>query len=93
VAREAHEIQPLVPALKSWWMKLHVPANFIGYGTFSLAAMVAFAYLVKQQAAETRWSSSRRCGCWACASVLPMVFRKSVDGSSSYWRSTSACRR
>jgi cytochrome c-type biogenesis protein CcsB len=50
VAREAHEIQPLVPALKSWWMKLHVPANFIGYGTFALSAMVAFAYLIKQHA-------------------------------------------
>ena len=37
----AQELQPLVPALKSWWMKLHVPANFIGYGTFALAAMVA----------------------------------------------------
>jgi hypothetical protein len=37
VVREAHEIQPLVPALKSWWMKLHVPANFIGYGMFALA--------------------------------------------------------
>jgi ABC-type transport system involved in cytochrome c biogenesis permease subunit len=47
VARDAHEIQPLVPALQSWWMKLHVPANFIGYGTFALAAMVAFAYLLK----------------------------------------------
>src|SRR5690606_23837463 len=47
LARDAYLIQPLVPALKSWWMKLHVPANFIGYGTFSLAAMVAFAYLVK----------------------------------------------
>ena len=54
VVREAHEIQPLVPALKSWWMKLHVPANFIGYGTFALAAMVAFAYLIKMQASETR---------------------------------------
>ena len=50
LVREAHEIQPLVPALQSWWMKLHVPANFIGYGTFALAAMVAFAYLIKQQA-------------------------------------------
>ncbi|MEY2801875.1 MAG: hypothetical protein RL513_1460, partial [Pseudomonadota bacterium] len=55
VVREAHEIQPLVPALKSWWMKLHVPANFVGYGTFALAAMVAFAYLIKSHAAETRW--------------------------------------
>jgi ABC-type transport system involved in cytochrome c biogenesis permease subunit len=36
-------------------MKLHVPANFIGYGTFALAAMVAFAYLLKHQAGETRW--------------------------------------
>ncbi len=31
VVREAHQIQPLVPALQSWWMKLHVPANFIGH--------------------------------------------------------------
>ncbi|MCZ2107413.1 MAG: cytochrome c biogenesis protein, partial [Burkholderiales bacterium] len=49
VAREGQEIQPLIPALQSWWMKLHVPANFIGYGTFAIAAMVAFAYLIKQQ--------------------------------------------
>ncbi|WP_338845854.1 c-type cytochrome biogenesis protein CcsB [Massilia sp. W12] len=47
VARDAAEIQPLVPALQSWWMKIHVPANFIGYGTFALAAMVACAWLLK----------------------------------------------
>ncbi len=46
-SRDAHEIQPLVPALQSWWMKIHVPANFIGYGTFALAAMVGVAYLCK----------------------------------------------
>ncbi len=44
--RQAHIIQPLVPALQSYWMKVHVPANFIGYGAFSLAAMVATAYLL-----------------------------------------------
>ena len=85
-AREAHEIQPLVPALKSWWMKLHVPANFVGYGTFALAAMVAFAYLVKQQAVETRWH--RLAPLWLLGvllTVMPMVFRKSVESSSSYW--------
>jgi len=53
--REAYQIQPLVPALKSWWMKIHVPANFIGYGTFSLAAMVGFAYLVKQHGQTKSW--------------------------------------
>jgi cytochrome c-type biogenesis protein CcsB len=47
VSRDAADIQPLVPALQSWWMKIHVPANFIGYGTFSLAAMVGVAYLLK----------------------------------------------
>ncbi len=46
--RGAHKILPLVPALQSYWMKIHVPANFIGYGSFALAAMVSIAYLIKQ---------------------------------------------
>ena len=47
--RDAQGIQPLVPALKSWWMKLHVPANFIGYGSFSISAMLGAAYLLAQR--------------------------------------------
>ena len=87
LVRGAHEIQPLVPALKSWWMKLHVPANFIGYGTFALAAMVAFAYLIKQQATETRWY--KLAPLWLLGIVLcfePIVFRQSPTGGlSDYW--------
>jgi len=87
VAREAQEIQPLVPALKSWWMKLHVPANFIGYGTFALSAMVAFAYLIKQQAEETRWF--KLAPLWILGIVLcfePIVFRKTAgNNGSAYW--------
>ena len=87
LVREAYAIQPLVPALKSWWMKLHVPANFIGYGTFALAAMVAFAYLIKQQAQETRWY--KLAPLWLLGIVLcfePVVFRKSgIQSISSYW--------
>ncbi|KVE36002.1 c-type cytochrome biogenesis protein CcsB [Burkholderia sp. TSV86] len=49
IARDAQQIQPLVPALQSWWMKIHVPANFIGYGSFALSAMVAVAYLLKER--------------------------------------------
>jgi cytochrome c-type biogenesis protein CcsB len=49
VTRDAHQIQPLVPALQSWWMKIHVPANFIGYGTFAIAAMLGIAYLLKSK--------------------------------------------
>lgn len=47
--RGAHEIQPLVPALQSYWMKIHVPANFVGYGAFALAAMVGVAYLFRHR--------------------------------------------
>ncbi|MBU9424702.1 c-type cytochrome biogenesis protein CcsB [Burkholderia gladioli] len=49
IARDAQQIQPLVPALQSWWMKIHVPANFIGYGSFALSAMVSVAYLLKER--------------------------------------------
>ena len=48
-SRNAAEIQPLVPALQSYWMKIHVPANFIGYGAFALAAMIGVAYLLNEK--------------------------------------------
>ncbi len=87
LVRQAHEIQPLVPALQSWWMKLHVPANFIGYGTFSLAAMVAFAYLVKQQAGESRWY--RLTPIWLLGIALcfvPVAFRqRALESGTGYW--------
>lgn len=86
VVREAQAIQPLVPALQSWWMKLHVPANFIGYGTFALAAMVAFAYLIKQMAGEVnRW---KLVPLWLLGVVLcfePVVFRGQGVALSGYW--------
>ncbi|PHS23094.1 MAG: c-type cytochrome biogenesis protein CcsB [Methylophaga sp.] len=47
ISKGAHQIQPLVPALQSYWMKIHVPANFVGYGTFAMAAMIGVAYLLK----------------------------------------------
>ncbi len=56
LVRGASEIQPLVPALQSWWMKIHVPANFVGYGTFALSAMVALAYLLKTAAPRALWT-------------------------------------
>lgn len=69
--RGAHEIQPLVPALQSWWMKIHVPANFIGYGTFSFAAMIGFAWLIKHEA-ETRSTLALR-ALWGAALVLALA--------------------
>ena len=82
--RDAAQIQPLVPALKSWWMKIHVPANFIGYGTFSLAAMVAFAYLVKQHSQTKSWL--KLLPLFVLGVLLagePMIFRS--EGVSATW--------
>lgn len=82
--RAAHEIQPLVPALQSWWMKLHVPANFIGYGTFSLAAMVAFAYLIKVHGNTTSWKPLLPLFILGVLlGAEPLVFRQS--GLPAYW--------
>ena len=83
-ARDAGQIEPLVPALQSWWMKLHVPANFIGYSTFSLAAMVGFAYIIKDNGANASWRKLIPVfvlGVLLCAE--PMVFH--TRGISLTW--------
>ncbi|EYC52299.1 cytochrome C assembly protein [Hylemonella gracilis str. Niagara R] len=91
LVREAHAIQPLVPALQSWWMKVHVPANFVGYGTFALAAMVAYAYLIKSQAEQEAQNGLRwykLAPLWIFGVVLcfvPIAFRQKMDGGGSYW--------
>ena len=72
VARDdSAQIKPLLPALQSWWMKIHVPANFIGYGSFALSAMVASAYLIK--------SSGRLVDRLPSLEVLDDVMYKSIS--------------
>jgi cytochrome c-type biogenesis protein CcsB len=70
-SRGASEIEPLVPALQSWWMKLHVPANFIGYGSFSLSAMVSMAYLLKTASPRALWTGL--VGVPVVVGLLPML--------------------
>jgi cytochrome c-type biogenesis protein CcsB len=48
--------------------------------------MVAFAFLIKQSAGETRWY--KLAPLWLLGVVLcfePLVFRKGASGSSSFW--------
>jgi len=86
--RQAHEIQPLVPALQSWWMKIHVPANFVGYGTFSLAAMVAFAALIQRER-DTPFSGAGLVRLLPLIlfglmlGLVPLAFRKNVALTAS----------
>ncbi len=41
------DIKPLVPALQSYWMKIHVPLNFVGYGAFAVACAAGMAWLTR----------------------------------------------
>jgi cytochrome c-type biogenesis protein CcsB len=77
VSRDAADIQPLVPALQSWWMKIHVPANFIGYGNFALAAMVASAYLLK--------SSGRLADRLPSLEVLDDIMYKAISAGFAFF--------
>ena len=61
-----------------------MPANFVGYGTFSIAAMVAFAYLIKVNAADTNWKALAPLfilGVLLC--LEPLAFSRS--GFSDFW--------
>lgn len=42
------DISPLVPALRSYWLYIHVIASFIGYAGFTVAFGASFAYLIKE---------------------------------------------
>jgi len=42
------EITPLVPALKSVWLEIHVITCFIGYGAFAVAFGASIIYLIKK---------------------------------------------
>ena len=48
--KQAHEIQPLAPVLNSYWMKIHVSANFIGYSAFSLTTMIGVIFILRYNA-------------------------------------------
>jgi cytochrome c-type biogenesis protein CcsB len=41
------EIQPLIPALKSNWLLIHVSVTFLAYGAFALSCGISMAYLIK----------------------------------------------
>jgi len=53
----------LVPALKSWWLVIHVSAAIICAGGFTLAALLSGAYLIRdradRKAGPRGWLSSR----------------------------------
>ena len=47
-------IQPLVPALQSYWLHAHVITCFVGYAAFAVSAGVAVMYLMKARREERK---------------------------------------
>jgi len=71
------DIKPLVPALQSYWMKIHVPMNFVGYGAFAVACGAGMAYLVRH-GMEARGSSSKMLSVFPTLDQLDQLAYKSV---------------
>lgn len=47
-------IKPLVPALKSWWIMIHVISAAIAYAAGSIAAIMSLMFLIKSKLIEIR---------------------------------------
>jgi len=50
-----YEITPLMPALRSYWLYLHVITAFIGYAGFTVGFGGAVAYLLKEYFGENKF--------------------------------------
>lgn len=44
----ANEIRPLVPALRSYWLHLHVSLTFVGEACFALAFVLSYLFLLRE---------------------------------------------
>jgi cytochrome c-type biogenesis protein CcsB len=53
------DIRPLVPALQSNWLTIHVITYFISYGALSLSFVTALAYLIKRKPAPVEGSEGQ----------------------------------
>lgn len=49
IFKASHEITPLMPALRSYWLYIHVVTAFTGYAGFTVAFGGAIAYLIKDR--------------------------------------------
>jgi len=71
------DIKPLVPALQSYWMKIHVPMNFVGYGAFAVACGAGMAYLVRDRL-EQKGNNSKLLAVFPSLDQLDQLAYKAV---------------
>jgi len=71
------DIKPLVPALQSYWMKIHVPMNFVGYGSFAVACGAGMAYLFRSRL-EANGGTSKMLAIFPSLEQLDLLAYKAV---------------
>lgn len=56
------EIQPLMPALKSWWLVIHVSLAILSYGSFAVATGTSLMFLIqdKKESKDARLPSKEK---------------------------------
>ncbi|RMG58364.1 MAG: c-type cytochrome biogenesis protein CcsB [Deltaproteobacteria bacterium] len=73
-------ITPLVPALQSYWLHIHVITCFIGYAAFAVSCGIAVMYLLKEKQ-EARGESKGIVGLFPSTRVLDdIVYRAVIIG-------------
>lgn len=66
------EIEPLVPALKSYWLYAHVSVTFLGYAAFAVSFAVSMMYLLKEAQSKSQFSFIFGL-CWISATATTVV--------------------
>ncbi|MDA8122397.1 MAG: c-type cytochrome biogenesis protein CcsB, partial [Deltaproteobacteria bacterium] len=70
-------IQPLVPALQSYWLHAHVITCFVGYAAFAVSAGVAVMYLIKARREEAK-DAGGVVGLFPSSRILDELVYKSI---------------
>jgi cytochrome c-type biogenesis protein CcsB len=73
-------IQPLVPALQSYWLHAHVITCFVGYAGFAVSAGAALMYLLKARQEEAKVSAGVVGLLPVCKTLDDLVYRAIIWG-------------
>ncbi len=73
------DIRPLIPALQSYWLHLHVSLAFVGEACFAVAFILSYLFCLRRilgdASGRTDFSDSReKLACYSVVVGLPVVF-------------------
>jgi cytochrome c-type biogenesis protein CcsB len=86
------EARPLIPALQSYWLHLHVSLAFVGEALFAIAFLLSYLYcfqkLIAPAAEKERFGSlSEKVACYLIVIGLPMGFISGMSLLAAHLRS------